>query len=249
MLKASGGLDAVLGARGLRTEWIEYPGGIQMVEAFQSQQLSLAGVGEGPPVFAQEAELPIVYLAAEAPAPMDEALIVPVGSALRSVRDLAGKRVALNRGANVHYLLIRALEEAGLDYEDVDVVYLTPAEARVAFARGELDAWAIWAPLLHELVESGEARVLRDASGLADNTVLYIASRSVVEAQPELSSLFFGQLAAVAAMVAPHRFPRRIDESLLAGQQVVADTFHRHKLLGRAVRIGDGRDRIRAASA
>jgi len=53
--------------------------------------------------------------------------------------------------------------------------------------------------------------------------------------------LFFGQLAAVAATAAPHRFPRRVDASVLAEQQLVADTFHRHNLLGRAVRIPDAR--------
>jgi DNA-binding NtrC family response regulator/ABC-type nitrate/sulfonate/bicarbonate transport system substrate-binding protein len=244
LVKQHGGLEAVLAARGFRTEWIEYPGGIQMIEAFQASQLALAGVGEGPPIFAQAAQLSIAYIAAEAPAPGDEALIVPSGSALRSVRDLAGKRVALNRGANVHYLLIRALEEAGLRYEDVEVVYLTPAEARVAFEQGTVDAWAIWAPLLHELLASGSARVLRDASGLADNSVLYIGSESFVRAQPELVSLFFGQLAAVAATTAPHRFPRVVDDSLLAEQQAVADTFLRHKLLGRAVRIRGARQLV-----
>jgi DNA-binding NtrC family response regulator/ABC-type nitrate/sulfonate/bicarbonate transport system substrate-binding protein len=238
-VKAHGGLDAVLAARGFHAEWIEYPGGIQIVEAFQTNQLALAGVGEGPPVFAHAARVPIAYIAAEAPAPTDEALVVPRGSSLRSVRELAGKRVALNRGANVHYLLIRALEEAGLDYEDVEVVYLTPAEARIAFERGEVDAWAIWAPLLDELLSSGAARVLRDASGLADNTVLYIGSERFVNEQPELVNLFFGQLAAVATTLAPHRFPRRVDDTLLAGQQAVADTFHRHNLLGRAVHVHD----------
>jgi len=241
LVKEHGGLDALLASRGFRSEWIEYPGGIQMVEAFEGSQLALAGVGEGPPVFAQAARLPMVYIAAEAPAPTDEALIVPGKSSVRSVRELAGKRIALNRGANVHYLLIRALEEVGLDYEDVEVVYLTPAEARVAFERGEVDAWAIWAPLLHELLATSDARVLRDASGLADNSVLYIGSESFVRAQPELVSLFFGQLAAVAATVAPHRFPRRVDDSVLAEQQLVADTFHRHNLLARAVRIPDAR--------
>jgi DNA-binding NtrC family response regulator/ABC-type nitrate/sulfonate/bicarbonate transport system substrate-binding protein len=241
LVKQHGGLDTALKARGYRVEWIEYPGGIQMVEAFQASQLSFAGVGEGPPVFAQAARVPMVYIAAEAPAPTDEALVVPVASAVRSVSELAGKRIALNRGANVHYLLIRALEEAGLDYEDVEVVYLTPAEARVAFELGHVDAWAIWAPLLHELVATSAARVLRDASGLADNTVVYIGSESLVEQNPELVHLFFNELAAVAATAAPHRFPRRVDERLLAEQQTVADTFHRHNLLGRAVRIHGAR--------
>ncbi len=239
LLKAHGGLDAAFSAQGYRLEWIEYPGGLQIVEAFQASELSLGGVGEGPPVFAQAENVPIVYVAAEAPAPADEALVVRADSPLRSVRDLAGKRVALNRGSNVHYLLIRALEEAGLDYEDVEVVYLPPNEARSAFDRGEVDAWAIWAPLLSELLLSGSARVLRDASGLADNTVLYIASCSFVAEHSPLVNLFFTQLAGVAASLAPHRIPRRVDETLFVGLQAVADTFHRHKLIAREVRVHD----------
>ncbi|MET0793197.1 MAG: sigma 54-interacting transcriptional regulator, partial [Polyangiaceae bacterium] len=241
LVKAHGGLDAVFSARGFRAEWLEYPGGIQIVEAFQSADLALASVGEGPPVFARAASVPLLYLAAEAPAPEDEALIVPTDSPIRSVRDLAGRRIALNRGANVHYLLIRALEEAGLSYDSVEVVYLTPREARAAFDRGEVDAWAIWAPLLSELVRSGIARVLRDASGLADNAVLYIASPTFAAEEPDLIELFFGQLAAVAASLAPHRIPRRVDDALLAGQQAVADAFHRHRLISSAVRMTDGR--------
>ena len=241
LVKAQGGLDAVLAARGLRVEWLEYPGGIQIVEAFQHAGLALASVGEGPPVFAQAASVPLLYLAAEAPAPEDEALIVRADSSIRTVADLAGRRIALNRGANVHYLLIRALEEAGVAYESIEAVYLTPREARAAFERGEVDAWAIWAPLLGELVRSGSARVLRDASGLADNAVLYVASPKFAVESPELVELFFGQLAAVAASLAPHRIPRRIDESFIAGQQAVADAFHRHRLISSAVRMTDSR--------
>ncbi len=158
---------------------------------------------------------------------------------MRSVRDLKGKKIALNRGANVHYLLLRALEEAGLADSDVEVLYMTPSEARAAFDHGQVDAWAIWAPLLTDLLLSGNARVLRDASGLADNAVLYIASEAFVSSQPELVNVFFSQLVGVAASVAPHRIPRRVDEGLLARQQAVADTFHRHQLLPREVRVRD----------
>ena len=212
-------------------------------------ELALAGVGEGPPVFAQAARVPMVYVAAEEPAPADEALIVPWHSPVRSVRDLAGKKIALNRGANVHYLLLRALEEAGLHDDDVEVVYMTPSEAQRAFDRGQVDAWAIWAPLLTDLLLAGNARVLRDASGLADNSVLYIASEAFVAQQPELVNAFFAQLVGVAASVAPHRIPRRVDESLLTRQQAVADTFHRHRLLPREVRVRDAHVRHLRPSA
>ncbi|MGC4093131.1 MAG: sigma 54-interacting transcriptional regulator [Polyangiaceae bacterium] len=237
LLKAHGRLDAAFAARGYDLDWVEYPGGTQLVESFESSELSLGGVGEGPTVFAQAANVPFAYLAAERARPADEGLVVRRDSAIASVRELAGKKIALNRGSNAHYLLIRALEEVGLEYDDVEVAYLAPHEARRAFDDGQVDAWAIWAPHLTELTMAGSARVLRDAAGLAENPVFYIASPSFVADRPELGELFLGELCEFAQSHAPHRVPQRVDEALFSAQQAVADTFHRHKLIHRAVRV------------
>ena len=51
-----------------------------------------------------------------------------------AVTDLRGKKVALNKGSNVHYLLVKALEKAGLKYTDIQPVFLAPADARAAFS-------------------------------------------------------------------------------------------------------------------
>lgn len=85
-------------------------------------------------------------MAYEPPAPHSEAILVPKGSSIQSVKELKGKKVALNKGSNVHYLLVRALEDAGLKYSDIQPVYLPPADARAAFERGSVDAWVIWDP-------------------------------------------------------------------------------------------------------
>ena len=52
----------------------------------------------------------------------------------------------LNKGSNVHYLLVRALEKAHLKYSDIHPVYLSPADARAAFDSGNVDAWVTWDP-------------------------------------------------------------------------------------------------------
>ena len=56
-------------------------------------------------------------------------------SKIASVADLRGKKVALNKGSNVHYLLVKALEKAGLKYTDIETVFLAPADARAAYRR------------------------------------------------------------------------------------------------------------------
>jgi sulfonate transport system substrate-binding protein len=40
----------------------------------------------------------------------------------------------------------QALENTGLKYADVEVVYLRPTDGRAAFEKGAIEAWVIWEP-------------------------------------------------------------------------------------------------------
>jgi sulfonate transport system substrate-binding protein len=91
ILKARGTLEPVLRARGWSVAWSEFPGGIQLVEALQAGKLDFGVVGEGPPIFAQAAGAPLIYLGAEPAAPSAEAIIVARTSPLKSVGDLRGR--------------------------------------------------------------------------------------------------------------------------------------------------------------
>jgi sulfonate transport system substrate-binding protein len=218
-------------------------------------------------VIAQAQRVPMVYLAADLAAPDAEAIVVRAGSPLRTAADLKGKKVALNRGANVHYLLIRALEEAGLSYDDVEPVFLPPELAQRAFIEGRVDAFAIWDPHLAALQHACDVRVLRDGRGLVDNTAYYIASRALSESHPEFVELFLSELDAASAWVradveraaallskfidVPQRAlvtalgrrlaPSPIDDARLAAQQRVADTFHEYQLIPHAVDVEEVR--------
>ena len=93
-------------------------------------------------------------------APKAEALIVQKDSKIQSVQDLKGKRVALNKGSNVHYLLLKVLEANNLKLSDIEVVYLPPSDARAAFERGAVDAWVIWDPFFAAAEHQISARVI-----------------------------------------------------------------------------------------
>jgi DNA-binding NtrC family response regulator/ABC-type nitrate/sulfonate/bicarbonate transport system substrate-binding protein len=231
-VKASGALDAALRARAVDLEWIEFPGGTQLVDAMRERRIDLGVVGEGPPVLGQAARTPIVYLAAEPPAPEAEAIIVPRDSPIRSVAELKGKTIALNKGANVNYLILRALEEAGLRSDDVSFSFVAPTGARAAFDSREVDAWAIWSPLLDAVVRDTGARVVRDGRGLCTNVAFYIGTRDFVDGQAELVRLFLDEVRAVGTL-------RPMDAALVASQQEVADTFLRARVISRSVSAAD----------
>lgn len=265
LLKARSTLDARFAEMGASVEWSWFPGGLEVVEGLSGSRVDFGVVGEGPPIFAHAARLPINYLAAEAGAPEGEAVIVHADSAIRSARDLRGKTVALNKGANVHYLLIRALEEVGLEQEDVSIVYLAPDAAERAFVRREVDAWAIWDPTLAWIQHATGARVLRDASGLATNATYYIAGSAFCDAEPALVNAFLTELdrtaawarqnpeaaaavmakelhrpeGAMALALARHPGMRPLDGELVHSQQHVANTFFRTNLIPNAVSVDE----------
>jgi aliphatic sulfonates family ABC transporter substrate-binding protein len=273
LVKARGQLEAAFAARDVAVEWREYAGGIQLTEALAASQLDIGIVGNSVAVFAQAAGVPIVYLAAEPPAPRGAALVVPRGSKVQCVHELRGKRVAVNRAAQAHYLLLKAMEEAGLGAGEVEIVFEPPASAFQSFVTGAVDAWAIWDPWLASARLEHGARVLRDATGLLENASYYVAQRGFVEREPELVHEFVAELGAAARWVAESpgqalesvalrcglsplalsaSLERELgtlplDADLIAAQQDIADTLLRLRLIPRAVSVADAQWPLRLA--
>src|SRR5881392_1133122 len=129
-----------------KVQWIEFPAGPQLLEALSAGSLEFGLTGDTPPVFAQAAGKDLLYVGAEPAKPLSSAILVPRDSAIRQLSDLKGRRIALQKGSSAHYLLVRAVEKALLQWADIQPVYLAPADARAAFERRSVDAWAIWDP-------------------------------------------------------------------------------------------------------
>ncbi len=146
LLKSKGTLEPKLKALGYNVTWTEFQFGPPLLEAINVGAIDFGNTGETPPVFAQAAGAPIRYVAYEPPAQKGEAILVQKDSPLKSVAELKGKKVAVAKGSNAHYLLVKALEKAGVKYEDITPAYLAPADARAAFEKGAVDAWSIWDP-------------------------------------------------------------------------------------------------------
>nr|WP_229262077.1 sulfonate ABC transporter substrate-binding protein [Duganella guangzhouensis] len=197
LLKGRGTLEQRLAARNVTVKWTEFPAGPQLLEGLNVGSVDFGTVGEAPPIFAQAAGANLVYVGNEPPSPASEAIVVPKTSTLRSVFELKGKKVALNKGSNVHYLLVKALEKAGLAYKDIEVVYLTPADARAAFERGSIDAWVIWDPFLAAAEKQLSARVLADGKGLVANHQFYLAARPWAEKNADLVRIVLEEIGKV----------------------------------------------------
>ena len=194
ILKERGSLEAALKDQGVAVKWVEFPAGPQLLEGLNVGSVSFGEVGEAPPIFAQAAKTDLVYIANQPAVPKAEALIVQKDSAIQTIQDLKGKRVALNKGSNVHYLLLKLLEANHLTFNDIQVVYLPPADARAAFEKGAVDAWVIWDPFLSVAEHQLHARTLANGENLVKNYQFYLADRKFAQAHPKVVQAVVNEL-------------------------------------------------------
>src|SRR3954453_2855927 len=266
LLKSKGTLEDKLKTAGYNVVWTEFPSGPPLLEALNVGAIDFGNTGEAPPIFAQAAGAPIQYVAYEPPAPKGEAILVPKDSKLTSVADLKGKKVVLNKGSNVHYLLVKALEQAGVKYSEIEPVFLAPADARAAFERGAVDAWVIWDPFQAAAEAATSARTLTDGTDIVANYQFYFSSKKLLEASPKIVEAVLAELGevddwakgdihAVAAQLAPSiglSVPvvevalkrqsygiKPLTDAVIADQQQVADAFFALNLIPKSIKISD----------
>ncbi|RFS87396.1 aliphatic sulfonate ABC transporter substrate-binding protein [Actinomadura spongiicola] len=123
-------------------------------------------------------------------APYEDGLVVKPDSPIRSVRDLVGKRVAVNKAGRGEYLLLLALKQAGIPASQVQRVHLNPAQGASAFATGKVDAWWAIVNAYPEVVAKG-ARVLVHGRDLPEQDLTIFAARTeVLEANPRAAQVF-----------------------------------------------------------
>lgn len=267
VLRLQGALEQRLEPLGVKLSWHEFTSGLPLLEALNLDNLDFsADVADTVPVFAQAAGAQLTFVAQEAPSPTAQAIVVRADSPLKSVAELKGKRIAFAKAAGAHYLLIAALEKAGLSFSDIDPAYLTPADGRAAFEKGAVDAWVVWDPFLSAAQKQAGARVLADGTGLASYQRYYLASTRFAQARPDVLGVIYNELEKTgrwvkqnpkeaAALLAPFwgldtaiveqangrrsYAVRPVTPQNIAEQQKIADAFLAEKLLPRRINAVD----------
>ena len=264
IIKARGDLDKALKNKGVNVKWVEFPAGPQLLEGLNVGSVVFGEAGEAPPIFAQAANANLVYIANQPKAPLSEALIIPKDSSIKSIQDLKGKRVVLNKGSNVHYLLLKVLEANHLKLDDIQVVYLPPADARAAFEKGAVDAWVIWDPFYAAAEKQLGAKVIATGENLVSNHQFYLADRKFAEQHPDILKAVVNELNTTTQWVSQHQSDAArllekptglpldvlntsisrmgfgvapISSEVAKEQQYVADAFYQQKLIPNKINI------------
>lgn len=266
VVKARKLLEQRFEPQGVSVRWVEFPSGPPLLEALNAGSIDYGYTGDAPPIFAQAARAAIRYVGAIPARGYGQAILVRKDSTVQTLADLKGKKVAVAKGSSAHNLLVTALESAKIPWSDITPVYLAPADAASAFARGAVDAWSIWDPFyaIAELKQNARPLPIDPAATLQNS--FFLANRDFLAAHPDLVAAINADVAAATEWAAAHRGEvaellseasgvdlaaqqKSVDraeftfsgltEKVVAEQQAVADRFQRLGLIPAPIVVRD----------
>ncbi|MBJ2225310.1 MULTISPECIES: ABC transporter substrate-binding protein [Pseudomonas] len=251
-------------------KWSEFPSASPLGEALNAGAVDIGALGDAPYVFALGAGASIKVISIiHAEGRNTTALLVPKDSPIKTAADLKGKKIVTGRGSIGHYLAIKALNDAGLTTQDVQFIFLLPAESRLVLDNGTADAWATWDPYTTVVTSQSNARVLVSGKHLLSNHLYFAATgQAIADKRVQLDDFVARidrayawanthpeQYAAAQAKITglplavhievaqdTHLSPVTIDDTVIHGLQATADTYVKEGLLSKHIDVSQGFD-------
>ncbi|GLH47788.1 ABC transporter substrate-binding protein [Pseudomonas lactis] len=251
-------------------KWSEFPSASPLGEALNAGAVDVGALGDAPYVFALGAGASIKVISIiHAEGRNTTALLVPKDSPIKTAADLKGKKIVTGRGSIGHYLAIKALNNAGLTTQDVQFIFLLPAESRLVLDNGTADAWATWDPYTTVVTSQSNARVLVSGKHLLSNHLYFAATgQAIADKRVQLDDFVARidrayawanthpeQYAAAQAKITglplavhievakdTHLSPVTIDDTVIHGLQATADTYVKEGLLSKHIDVSQGFD-------
>ena len=200
-----GNSQAVMDAAGVlkdvpyKIEWKEFPAAAPLLEALGAGAIETGLVGDAPFTFAAAANVPVKAIGAVRQSQEGLAILVPRESKIRRFEDLRGKKIATGRGSIGHQLILAALESRGWSPSDVQIVFLAPSDAKVAYSQGSVDAWSTWEPYVSQEEVLFQSRRVMTGEGITPGIGFQVASPDAIrDKRPELED-FLRRLTAARA--------------------------------------------------
>ncbi len=158
--KEKGWFEEAFEKEGIKVKWIEFQSGPPQFEGLAANKLDFSQVGNSPVIGGQAAGVDFKEIALSQDGLKANAILVKEGSDIQSLKDLKGKKVGVAKGSSGFDFLHKALKDAGVSPDDVEIIQLQPDEAMPAFENGSVDAWSIWEPFISLQTIQNHARIL-----------------------------------------------------------------------------------------
>jgi len=186
IIKDQGWLETELGDD-VTVNWVQSAGSNKANEALRAGAVDVGSTAGSAALLAKSNGSPIQTIDIYSQ-PNWAAILVPSGSAITDVSELAGKSIAATKGTDPYFFLLQALEEAGLSLADVDVQNLQHADGKAALESGTVDAWAGLDPLLSTSVAVAGSKIIYD--NIDFNSYGFLnATDDFIQNHPDLAQL------------------------------------------------------------
>ncbi len=200
VMEAAGVLDDVP----YKIEWKEFAAAAPLLEALGAGAIETGLVGDAPFTFAAASGVPVKAIAAIRQTQEGLAILVPESSSIRSFDALKGKKVATGRGSIGHQLVLAALESRGWTANDVQLVFLAPSDAKVAYTQGSVDAWSTWEPYVSQEEVLFKSRRIITAEGLTPGLSFQVATPGAIKEKRDALADFVRRLTIARAWSQDH---------------------------------------------
>ncbi|MFD1811732.1 NrtA/SsuA/CpmA family ABC transporter substrate-binding protein [Rhodococcus gannanensis] len=194
--KRDGTFDEALAPLGAKVEWVNAPPAFSAnLKLFNAGQLDVSGGAYSPVVGALSKDVGVRIIAVADPVDQDQAgILASPDSGVTQVKDLVGKRIAVNPAGKGEYITLKALKQAGIPFDQVERVPLQPSDAASAFSTGQVDAWASFNDPYAEAKARGGVEIATEASiDSTDNTIVAFRTE-VLEQRPDVAAKYLETL-------------------------------------------------------
>lgn len=183
IIKEKGWLETSLQEQGKDVEWVQSAGSNKANEALRSGAIDVGSTAGSAALLARSNGSPIQVIDLYSQ-PEWSALVTRTDTGISSVKDLAGKKVAVTKGTDPYFFLLQALEEAGVSPDEVTIEQLQHADGRTALNQGTVDAWSGLDPIMASAeIEDGNTLFYRNVDF---NTYGFLnATEDFIESDPE----------------------------------------------------------------
>jgi sulfonate transport system substrate-binding protein len=186
IIKDKGWLESTLGNK-VKVNWVQSAGSSAANLALRSGAIDVGSTAGSAALLARANAAPIKAIDVFSQ-PDWSAILVPKGSAIKSVADLKGKTIAAAKGTDPYFFLLQSLAKFKVPADSVTIQNLAHADGKSALESGKVDAWSGLDPLLSASVVTAGSKVIYDNPSF--NSYGFVdATESFLTKSPDLAQL------------------------------------------------------------
>ncbi|WP_018211074.1 NrtA/SsuA/CpmA family ABC transporter substrate-binding protein [Desulfitobacterium hafniense] len=176
---------------GIDFKWTEIAAGPAQLEALASKSIDIStSMNYVSALLAKANGNDIKVVAGYSQFPKGIAIVAQTELNVKTLADLKGKKIALQKGTMLHEFLIKALKKENLSPGDVEMVAMESVDAAPALMGGQIDAAILPDPLLTKVVSSGKGTLVLNAEGLITGQTFIVARADFALEHPEAVKRF-----------------------------------------------------------